>query len=413
MGKLIKLSRSDYRLLFSAPVLVAAAGYFVDIYDLTLFSIVRVTSLRSLGLEGDALLEKGVLLINAQMIGMLVGGVLWGILGDRRGRLSVLFGSILTYSLANIANGFAQTIEQYTLLRFIAGVGLAGELGAGITLVAEVLPKHLRGYGTAIVATIGVSGAVVGGMLGSKLDWRVSFFVGGGLGLILLLLRASVFESELFTSLQKRGTVARGAFLKLLSYERRGRFLRCILIGVPIWYVIGILVTFSPEFGLALGVQGVVIPGTAIAANYVGFVLGDFSSGVLSQGLRSRKKIVLTYLGVTALITAVYLALGGWTLTQFYSLCGLLGFGAGYWAVFVTIAAEQFGTNLRATAATSVPNFVRGSTVLMTLLFSSLKGPLGLLGSAAATGAVVFLVAVLALRGLPETHHKDLDYLEI
>jgi MFS family permease len=345
-----------------------------------LFSIVRLSSLKSLGYEGDDLLAMGVRLINAQMLGMLVGGVLWGMLGDKRGRLSVLFGSIITYSLANLANGLVSNVTEYTVLRFIAGVGLAGELGAGITLVAEILPKHLRGYGTAIVATIGVSGAIFGGLFGAQLPWRYAFFVGGGLGLVLLFLRATVFESIMFNQCRK-ANVMRGSFWQLFTPERRGRFVRCILIGVPIWYVLGILMTFSPEFGRALGVEGSVVPGVAVAATYAGFVFGDFFSGFLSQAIRSRKKVVFGFLLLTAGVSLGYLLVPGLSLQQFYAVCGFLGFAGGYWAVFVTIAAEQFGTNLRSTVATTVPNFIRFGLVGMNSSFLMLKGHVGLIPS--------------------------------
>lgn len=393
-------------------VLVAALGYFVDIYDLILFSIVRVKSLVSLGVPSEALLDTGVLLLNMQMGGMLVGGVLWGVLGDKRGRLSVLFGSIALYSIANIANGFVASVPVYAVLRFVAGVGLAGELGAGITLVSEIMHKESRGYGTTIVATIGILGAVAATAVGDLFDWRVAYFVGGGLGIALLLLRIGVYESGMFQAIRAQ-KVARGNFFQLFRPRARlVRYLSVILIGVPIWYAVGILVTFSPEIGRAMGMAEAPVAGRAVMWCYIGLAAGDFGSGALSQVMRSRLKVVTIFLGLTLLSVAAYFLVGARSLSAFYSVCLVLGFATGYWAVFVTIASEQFGTNLRATATTSAPNFVRGAVVVVTTAFQLAKPALGVSGSAIAVGAVVLLVAFLALRNLGETYGRDLDFLE-
>jgi MFS family permease len=396
----------------NAAVLVAALGYFVDIYDLILFSVVRVPSLRSLGVREADLLPQGVFLLNTQMVGMLLGGILWGILGDRKGRLSVLFGSILTYSIANSANAFVHSVGAYACWRFLAGVGLAGELGAGITLVAELLPKEKRGWGTALVASVGVLGALLAGSVARWLDWRPAFLVGGALGISLLLLRMSVAESGMFEGL-RRSSARRGDLLGLLRNGKDlGKYLACILIGVPIWFVVGILVTFSPEFGKAIHMGAIPVAGTAVMACYAGLALGDFGSGALSQLLRSRRKVVGIFLFALALLSGFYLACGAPTLGAFYSLCFCLGLSGGYWAVFATIAAEQFGTNRRATVATTVPNFVRGAVALITTGFLALKPVLGLRPAAATVGGVVLLLAVISLARLPETFGKDLDYLE-
>lgn len=395
-----------------AAVLLAALGYFVDIYDLILFSIVRVPSLRGLGIADGDLLSTGVLLLNCQMGGMLIGGLLWGILGDKKGRLSVLFGSIAMYSAANIANGFVHTIPQYAVLRFIAGLGLAGELGAGITLVCELMPKHSRGYGTMVVAGVGIVGGVVAGLVGDFFDWRTAYFVGGGMGLALLTLRIGVYESGLFDKLAK-SSVKRGDFFSLFSSgERLWKYLCCILLGVPVWFVIGILATFAPEFGKALGMPVLPTGGHAVMWLYAGCALGDFASGGLSQWLKSRKKAALAFVTVTALLSIVYINLFGAALAPFYGICFGLGFFSGYWAVFVTIASEQFGTNIRATVTTTVPNFVRGSLVAVSWAFTALKPGRGILGAAAIVGTVCFGLAFISLYGLRETFGKDLDYLE-
>lgn len=400
--------------VFTAAVIVAALGYFVDIYDLILFSIVRVESLKDLGITAAAeVTNQGLFLINMQMGGMLLGGILWGILGDKKGRLSVLFGSILLYSLANLSNGLVQTVEQYAWLRLIAGIGLAGELGAGITLVSESLPKEKRGYGTMIVATIGVSGAMLAYWVGQH-GWRNAYFVGGGLGLMLLLLRVSVLESGMFQQVQAQTGVSRGNFLSLFTNAARlGKYLRILLIGVPLWFVVGILVTLAPEFGRELGITGPVTAGLAVFWCYFGLVFGDFFSGALSQVWHSRNKALLLFLGFcTAMVGTYLIVLRGATPTQFYAVCFVLGVSVGFWALFVTVAAEQFGTNLRATVATTAPNFARGSVVLLTFLFQLFKAPLGLIGSATALAGVSLLIAFWAVSTLPESYGKDLDYIE-
>jgi MFS family permease len=406
-------SKPAWRVVLQPAVVVGALGYFVDIYDLILFSILRIPSLRALGYEGQQLVDYGILLLNCQMAGMLVGGVVWGILGDRIGRIQLLFGSILLYSVANIANGLVGSVESYAVWRFIAGVGLAGELGGSITLVSEVLSKELRGYGTAIVATVGTMGAVVGGLVADKVDWRTAYFIGGGLGLALLFLRMSVAESGMFRSL-RQSDVKRGSFLSLFTDGKRFRkYLRCILIGVPSWYVVGILVTFSPEFAKALEISGEVKAAYAVIAVYLGLTAGDLASGFLSQWIGSRKKVVAGFIFLTAVAIAAYLLLHGESPLVFYTIVFFAGIGIGYWAVFVTIAAEQFGTNIRATVATSVPNFVRGSVIPITLGFDYAKNAFGLIPGAAVMGVVCLAIALIALAGLEETHGKNLDYHEV
>jgi MFS family permease len=402
------------REIFKSAVIVGALGYFVDVYDLILFSIVRGASLTDLGFSGDQILEHGIFLFNCQMIGMLIGGIAFGILGDRLGRVVLLFSSILLYSVANIANGFVHSVEAYAVWRFIAGFGLAGELGGGITLVSEILSKEARGYGTMIVATVGVFGAVVGGLVAGLVHWRTAYFIGGGLGLILLILRMSVAESGMFKQLRTNSTqVVRGNFLSLFtSWNRFAKYLRCILIGLPLWFVIGILVTFSPEISKAMQIQGVIDAAHAVAFAYLGITFGGFASGFFSQLLRSRKKIAFAFIVFTFAAMAAYFFCAGFSAATFYLVILFLGFGVGYWAVFVTIAAEQFGTNIRATVATTVPNFVRGAVVPLTSLFKHFKSEIGIVPSAAFIGTACILVALWALRRLNETHGKDLDYTE-
>ena len=393
-------------------VLVAALGYFVDIYDLILFLIVRVKSLRGLGVPAAELLDKGVLLLNLQMIGMLTGGLLWGILGDKRGRLSVLFGSIFLYSVANIANGFVHTVPEYAALRLIAGIGLAGELGAGITLVSEVMSREGRGWGTTVVAGVGLCGAIVAALVGAAFPWQTAYIVGGVLGLALLALRVGLRESGMFQGVRETA-VARGSFLLLFATAARAkRYASVILVGMPIWFTISILVGLSPELSHAMGLRETPDPGRAVMLFYIGASLGDFSSGFLSQLLRSRKKVLGIFLTLTALAIALYFAIGGSSLTALYACCAALGAATGYWAVFVTVASEHFGTNLRATATTTAPNFVRGSVVPMTAAFQALKGPLGVTGSAMVVGGTALGIAAVALLALDETFGRNLDFIE-
>jgi putative MFS transporter len=428
--------------LLSIPVIVAALGYFVDIYDLLLFSIIRVKSLKGLGLS-DALCDiEGKFIIGIQMYGLLIGGVLWGIMGDKKGRLSVLFGSIILYSLANIANGFVQTVPQYALARFIAGIGLAGELGAGITLVSELVSKEQRGKATSIVAGVGLTGAVAAyfvahsfewmqhssntaisnwasHIVASSYDWRICYFVGGGLGLMLLLLRISVFESGMYENL-KHSNIQKGNILMFFNNAKRfKKYLLAILVGLPTWFVIGILITFSKEFAEHFGITEPVDPGKAVMLAYVGISVGDLLIGFLSHWLQSRKKALYLFYAITAFSIVLYFNQYGGSANSMYVICMLMGFGTGFWALFVTMAAEHFGTNLRATAATTIPNMVRGSLPLIIYLFTVLKKmeigatpSLHYIYAGAITGIIVMAVSITAVFMTEETFGKDLNFVE-
>jgi MFS transporter, putative metabolite:H+ symporter len=394
-------------------VLVAALGYFVDIYDLILFSVIRIKSLGELGLSGEALTTQGLHLLDMQMYGMLLGGILWGVLGDRRGRLSVLFGSILLYSVANILNGMVSDVETYAWLRLIAGVGLAGELGAGITLVAELMTIQGRGYGTMVVAGVGLMGGIVAGVLGDILPWRTAYYVGGGMGMLLLALRLGVRESGMFAGLQQHADVRRGDFFALFTNLRRlRRYLAVIVSGLPIWFVFAILVSLAPEMGAHLGLDPAPTAARAVLWAYVGIAVGDLASGTLSQWLRSRRKVMALFIALIGVTLALYLSLGGRSLATFYALCVGVGFASGYWAVFVTTASEQFGTNLRATVTTTAPNFVRGAVPLLTAGFTALKPGFGVSGAALGVGVVCVSLALLSVWRLEETFGRDLDYIE-
>lgn len=394
-------------------VVVAALSYFVDIYDLIIFSIVRIQSFQDIGVPQELMRSKGEFVLNMQMGGLLLGGLIWGIIADKYGRIKVLFGSILLYSLANIYNGFVQDVNTYAIIRFISGIGLAGELGAGITLVSESMPKGKRGYGTMIVAGIGVLGAILAYYVSEWFDWRTAYFVGGGMGLLLLLMRVGTFESGLFAHTASQQHVEKGS-LKLLfrSKERIVRYIYCLCIGLPIWFVVGVLVTQSPEIGKALGAPVILSAGKGVMFTYLGISIGDFLAGLLAQWLKSRRKVVLICQILIVLTSLAYLTSQGISEERFMWLAFLMGLGVGYWATFVTIAAEQFGTNLRATVATTAPNFVRGALIPSTILYGFLVNQFGIITAAILTLLLLTGIAVFALSQLKESFDKDLNYNE-
>jgi len=413
-------------------IVVAALGYFVDIYDLILFNVIKKESLIGIGLRDPLeIKDTGIMLFNFQMAGMLVGGILWGILGDKKGRLKVLFGSILMYSAANVANAFVTDIPTYAAIRFIAGVGLAGELGAGITLVAEVMSKETRGYGTMIIVTFGALGAVLAALVGAEgevignfihaisgitlANWQVAYIVGGALGLVLLIMRFGTIESGMFKQMHQRN-VKKGDFLALFTQKKILKtYIYCILIGLPIWFVVAVLIALAEDFAIpaVLGVGEPIKNGSAVMYCYLGLSFGDLLSGIFSQLFRSRKKVVMFYLFLTIFMVLIYLfTTKNCSASYFYFICFCLGTVAGYWALFVTIASEQFGTNIRATVTTTVPNFVRGAVVPITGLFMFLSSYLGMIYSALIVGAICVGLAIFATFKVQETFGKDLNYIE-
>ena len=400
--------------IFNIAVIVAALGYFVDIYDLLLFGIIRIPSLTSLGLSPEAAKITGENILMWQMGGLLIGGIIWGVMGDKKGRLSVLFGSIILYSLANIANGFVQTEMQYSLVRFIAGIGLAGELGAGITLVSELTPKEKRGIATSMVAGIGLTGAVVAFVMKENFHWRTCYFIGGGLGMLLLILRISVAESGMYKQVKKLNVQKGNFFMLFTNADRFKRYLKSILIGLPTWYVIGVLITFSNDFGKAMGITEKIDPGKSIMYAYAAISIGDILVGFVSQWLKSRKKALYIFYFITIVfIILFFTVLKNGTANQMYWMCAGLGFGTGFWAIFVTIGAEQFGTNLRATAATTIPNMVRGMLALLILpLFRWMRSLTDYITGGWITGIIIMAIAIIAVVFIKETFHKDLNYIE-
>lgn len=413
-------------------IVVAALGYFVDIYDLILFNVVKKESLLALGFSNPTEIKQiSISLFNWQMGGMLLGGILWGILGDKKGRIKVLFGSILLYSIANVLNAFVTDIPSYAAIRFIAGIGLAGELGAGITLVAEVMSKENRGYGTMIIVTFGALGAVLAAFVGGDgvfirdvissvtglqiMNWQVAYIVGGALGLLLLLLRIGTLESGMYKKMDTNSN-GRGQFFKLFAKKETAlKYIHCIIMGLPVWFAAGVLFAMAEDFAQpsVLNIQGKVINGLAVMYAYIGLSVGDLLSGLLSQLIRSRKKVVLLYLVLSACMLFVYLiGAEGCSATFFYFICFLVGVGAGYWALFVTIAAEQFGTNIRSTVASTAPNFVRGSVIPISASIHFFEKPVGVIGSAVIVGLVCIALAIYSMMQLKDTFGKDLDYIE-
>jgi len=403
--------------IFSLAVIVAALGYFVDIYDLLLFTVVKKESMLQVGATDASLLADSSRVINWQMIGLLLGGICWGMLADKKGRLSVLFGSIILYSVANFLTAYIHTVDQYALCRFIAGLGLAGELGAGITLVSELLPKEKRGIGTSMVAGIGLIGAVVAYYTYQfTKDWRLCYKIGGVLGMVLLVLRISVAESGMFMEV-KQQAVTRGNFFMFFTNGRRFRkYLNAILIGLPTWYVIGILINQSDRFAKSMYGSTSLDSGRSIMFAYVAISIGDILVGFICQWFKSRKKGLLVFYILCLIFGFLFFSPINNKDSTMYFLSAMLGFSTGFWAIFVTMGAEQFGTNLRATAATTIPNMVRGSLPLLNLLFLNLfqkSWGWTLIRSGIVTGIIVMLITFIAFYFTEETFHKDLNYIEL
>ncbi len=403
--------------LLSLPVFVAALGYFVDVYDLLLFTIVRQPSVLAVGATAETIIVDSAHIINWQMSGLLIGGILWGVIGDKKGRLKVLFGSIMLYSIANILTSFVHNVDQYAYCRFVGGIGLAGELGAGITLVSEMLPKNKRGLGTSMVAGIGLFGAVFAYFTFQYTkDWRLCYQIGGVLGVFLLILRIRVAESFMFES-AKLANIDKGNFFQFFTNKKRfSKYIKAILIGLPTWFVIGVLVNYSNKFATGLYGVNLIDSGRSVMFAYIGIAIGDLVIGYVSQYFKSRKKALLLFYSLNTVAMILFFSAFNQNDDRMYAICGLLGFSTGYWAIFNQMAAEQFGTNLRATAATTIPNMVRGALPLINFLFLDIlqkKAGWTIVQSGILTGAIVMSITIVAFIFTEETYHKDLDYLEL
>lgn len=406
---------ASVRSVFNLTVIVGALGYFVDIFDLILYGIVRTESLQALGLSPADIDEVGEILLRIQMAGFFIGGILWGVIGDKFGRKKILFGSITMYSLATGLNAFVKDVWLYGVCRFFAGLGLAGELGAAVTLTAETMPTTRRTYGVTIIASLGLLGAVFANLLYSFLDWKEMYIVGGIMGLILLVFRFGVMEAGIFEK-TKAMSISRGNFLALFtSRERFARYIFSILIALPIWYTVGILVVFAREMAESMGVEGAskISNSTAISWTYLGGAVGDMIAGLSSQFAKSRRKIIGVWLSAGVLILISYfIFMPELDYRWYYVYSGALGVSIGYWTLFVTVAAEQFGTNLRATVAVTAPNFIRGSLILITIVFRELIPYFGRPGAAAIVGAICYIIAFYSLYRLKETFTRELDFVE-
>ncbi len=403
-------AKKDYEVILT--IAVAALGYFVDIYDLILFSVVRVPSLKDLGLNETEVLDQGLLLLNIQMAGMLLGGIFFGVCADKKGRLKVLLGSILMYSLATFLNAFVQDITSYAILRFIAGFGLAGELGIGITLVSELLPKEKRSYGTMAIATIGMSGALLAWPIAKHFDWRTAYMIGGGMGICLLLLRVRILESELFKKVEQSRAPRGDIFSFFTHKERFFKFLACILVGIQLWYIMGILITLSPEFTSSLGISKDIVAGESIFYCYVGVIFGGFLSALVSQVLKSRIKALVIFMIFSSSGIIGYFFLKDISSRMFYIFCVYMGVASGYWAIFVQLAAEQFGTNIRATATTAITNFGRATLIPLSMLFVYIKANQGIMIAGLFVGVLTIVLSIGPLFYLKESFHKNLDYVD-
>lgn len=395
-------------------VIVAALGYFVDIYDLIIFGIVKDPSLIALGITAKQdLFNVGNHILRMQMFGMLLGGIVWGILGDKKGRLSTLFFTILMYSLATIANGFVTNVDQYAILRFIAGFGLAGELGVGITLVSEVMSANTRGKGAGVVSGIGILGAGLAFLVSEWLDWRAAYWFGGGIGLLLLFLRVVVHESGMYHKTKEVG-VTKGDFLSL--FTNRKRFLKyslVILVGIPTWYAVSVLVINSQSFAESLNIQGQVKGSISVMLHYFAAAIGSMIFSHISDVWKSRKKAINLTIASMLVLTILYFVVFDTSPLVFYVIIFIMGLPmGGLWTLFITKSSELFGTNIRATVTTSAPNFVRGAVVLITLLLDYTAPIFGLWWAGFGIGLAVYLIAFMSNLKIEETYGKELDYIE-
>ena len=394
-------------------IIVSALGYFVDVFDIILFAVVRIPSLQALGLAQDEITSTGILLMNAQLVGMLLGGICWGIIGDKLGRLSVLFGSILLYSTANLLNAYVGNIEQYAVLRLLAGFGLAGEFGAGITLVSEIMIEKTRGFGITLITMSGALGGITAGLVGNLFPWTTAYILGGVAGFILLILRFQVIESSLFLNLKQKKEIRRGSlglFFKTPALFKK--YLKCLFVGVPFWIAFGLFATFSPEIARELKIQGNIAPGWAILFFNSGLAIGEISSGILSQWIGSRKKVAMGYLIFNLVVMLQFFSISYASPLAFYFLIAALGASVGYWVIFMMMASELFGTNIRSTVTVFLPNMVRGMVVPFTLILSLLKPHFGLLRSIELFGIVGIILAIIMVFSLKETYHLNLDFVE-
>jgi MFS transporter, putative metabolite:H+ symporter len=392
---------------------VAALGYFVDVYDLLIFGAERVESLQAVGVPKEDMKDVGILILNFQMAGLILGGFLFGILADKLGRLKVLFASILLYSVANIANAFVTTVPAFAGARFFAGIGLAGELGVALSWISESLERRQRTIATMIVSAIGLFGGIAAALVGSVCHWKTSYIIGGVMGLILLVLRISVKESKIFIKNQFKD-IKRGDLIELFgSRKQLYKYLLCVFAGAPAVVFINLYITLTPEFALAFGITEPVSVSTAIMVYLMVFAVSDILCGFLSKLMQKRKGPLLIYACMQIFATAYFLLAPPDTAMGYYYRCAFLGFSIGYWGILITNSVEQFGTNIRATVATSTPNLIRGLTIPASLIFTNLIPAYGLVRSGAIVGFSLIVISIISILLLKDKFENNLNFTEV
>ncbi len=394
-------------------IIVSALGFFVDLYDIMALAAIGETSLKAIGVAAENIKNDINYLQSMQMLGMLIGGFLWGIIGDKYGRLKVLFGSIILYSFFTFLNAFVTGTGQYAACRFLAGLGLAGELGAGITLVSEQMKKEKRGLGPAIIAGFGVLGAIVAVFIGKYADWRTVYITGGVLGFLLLILRIGVVESGLFT-IAKTSKISKGNFLIILrNWNYLKKFLCILLVGIPGWFVNGVMMQFSNYISSSMGMNPLPDKGKVIIYFFIALSLGDVLGGLVSQWLKSRKKSMYIFLSLHLLMLILFFTIGKNSAQLYYIIFAGLGLSVGFVIQLFTLAAEQFGTNIRTLVTSSGLNLVRGWVIPLGALFAWMNDSLHIIEwkVAAIIAFSVAAVSFWALSQLDETFNNELEFV--
>jgi MFS transporter, putative metabolite:H+ symporter len=390
---------------FSSLFLIGC-GYFIDIFDLVLFSTLRISSFEELKITDPTYWT--VVFFNLQMTGILVGGIFWGKMADIKGRSWSFMGTILVFSIANIINGLTSSLTVYGICRFIAGFGLAGEMGSGIALICEKVPDEKRSLYLGFVSSLGCIGAVLSGWLGDIVYWRYLFIGSGFAGILLTLLRKNLLEPDLF---RKTATlnIPRGQWKTLFqSPPDLIRFILLIFLGIPMWYIIGILWSFSTEMTSTIGLN-IFTSGQAILWGYVGVWMGDMLMPFVSQFLKSRIFtiqicLIMMLLGVIYLFQFQPHSLLSFQLTHIF-----LGFTIGYWAVYATLCGESFGTNIRALTSTSLPSLIRFSSIPMMIIYQYGRDE-NELNIALGMGLTVLCISMITTYFIKDTFQKDIDF---
>jgi MFS family permease len=391
---------------------VAALGYFVDLYDMLIFSSERVEALGSIGVAKQKMGEVGLMLQNYQMLGLVIGGFLFGILADKFGRLRVLFASILLYSVANIGNAFVTNVPAFAVARLIAGIGLAGELGVALSWISESLKPQQRTIATTIVSAFGLLGGVVAAIMATHFHWQTSYMIGGIMGLVLLAFRVSLNESKLFEQ-TRQSSAKKGNLFQLLSNKKQlKKFVLCVLSGAPAFVLLSIYVTLAPEFGAAFGITEQISVAHGIMVFLIVFAMSDVACGLLSKIMRKRKTPLLIFACLQILSIGYYLLVPPQTVEAFYFRCMLLGFSAGYWGILITNSLEQFGTNIRATVATSTPSLIRGMTIPASIFFTVVSKQTSLVTAGAIVGFSLVAISIVSILLLDDKFENDLNFME-